>query len=329
MGESEGSIIAAIIVSQTTPNQPRPPRSVPGPMSIPSIRTTVTAQHPPATATRRSTGQTVEALGDSKRTALARCSAHPASRRSSLSRQTSSPAPGSRGARRSGCALFVISTVVVPSGSENSSSISCGWSGWSSETQVNTSLCGGSTSVYSPAAPASVPSEGPHHDPDLPPTRRSTSASASPSPGSRGASAASPPRWSRRRRRLGRRVEDPLDPQHPRAMLGHSSVPRGTRRRRRTGAPSASAGSLSIRPPRRASRAAEPSRWVRPSTTRADDAGILEQLQVPGDRRLGDAEAPVTSPTVAAPPLSRSTMSRRSGCASAVKASLAIVLTIG
>jgi hypothetical protein len=48
MGESEGSIIAAIIVSQTTASQPSPPRSVPGPMSIPCIRCTVTAQQPAA-----------------------------------------------------------------------------------------------------------------------------------------------------------------------------------------------------------------------------------------------------------------------------------------
>ena len=38
MGESEGSIIAAIIVTHTTANHPRPPRSVPGPRSMPRIR---------------------------------------------------------------------------------------------------------------------------------------------------------------------------------------------------------------------------------------------------------------------------------------------------
>src|SRR5436190_23438849 len=36
----------------------------------------------------------------------------------------------------------------------------------------------------------------------------------------------------------------------------------------------------------------------------------------------------VTSPTVATPPLSRSTMPRRSGCARALKASLAILLIV-
>ncbi len=42
IGTAEGSIIAAIIVTHTPRYQPSPPRSVPGPASIPRIRCTVT-----------------------------------------------------------------------------------------------------------------------------------------------------------------------------------------------------------------------------------------------------------------------------------------------
>jgi hypothetical protein len=38
IGADEGSIIAAVIVTQIPRNQPSPPRSVPGPASIPRIR---------------------------------------------------------------------------------------------------------------------------------------------------------------------------------------------------------------------------------------------------------------------------------------------------
>jgi hypothetical protein len=44
IGAADGSIIAAIIVTQIPVNQARPPRSVPGPASIPRIRSTVTIQ---------------------------------------------------------------------------------------------------------------------------------------------------------------------------------------------------------------------------------------------------------------------------------------------
>ena len=50
IGETDGSIIAAIIVTQMPMNQPRPPRSVPGPASIPRIRSTVTTQETSASA---------------------------------------------------------------------------------------------------------------------------------------------------------------------------------------------------------------------------------------------------------------------------------------
>ena len=53
IGAAEGSIIAAIIVTQTPTNQPRPPRSVPGPASMPRIRSIVTIQVTSAAASSR------------------------------------------------------------------------------------------------------------------------------------------------------------------------------------------------------------------------------------------------------------------------------------
>src|SRR3954453_14585316 len=44
IGNTDGSIIAPIIVTQMPTYQPRPPRSVPGPPSIPRMRETVTIQ---------------------------------------------------------------------------------------------------------------------------------------------------------------------------------------------------------------------------------------------------------------------------------------------
>jgi hypothetical protein len=70
------------------------------------------------------------------------------------------------------------------------------------------------------------------------------------------------------------------------------------------------------------------SRWVLPSITRLTtpaSSNIFRCREMVG---LDTPKSPLTSPTVAAPPLSRSTISRRSGCASALNTSLAIVLTI-
>src|SRR4029453_2258769 len=50
-GTAEGSIIAAVIVTQSPRYPPSPPRSVPGPASIPRIRSTVTAHATTAPAT--------------------------------------------------------------------------------------------------------------------------------------------------------------------------------------------------------------------------------------------------------------------------------------
>src|SRR5689334_21867141 len=56
-GAADGSIIAAIIVTHTLRYQPSPPRSVPGPASIPRIRSTVTAQAASAPATSSTVGR--------------------------------------------------------------------------------------------------------------------------------------------------------------------------------------------------------------------------------------------------------------------------------
>jgi len=53
IGRIEGNIIAAIITTQTPRNQPSPPRSVPGPASIPFMRSPVMIQARIASATKR------------------------------------------------------------------------------------------------------------------------------------------------------------------------------------------------------------------------------------------------------------------------------------
>ena len=53
IGATDGSIIAAIIVTQMPMNQPSPPRSVPGPASIPRIRSIVTTQETSASAEKQ------------------------------------------------------------------------------------------------------------------------------------------------------------------------------------------------------------------------------------------------------------------------------------
>src|SRR2546423_14689023 len=49
---TDGSIIAAIIVTQIPTYQPSPPRSVPGPASMPCMRSIVTSQATSAAASR-------------------------------------------------------------------------------------------------------------------------------------------------------------------------------------------------------------------------------------------------------------------------------------
>ena len=58
IGAVEGSIIAAVMVTQTPMNQARPPRSVPGPSSMPRIRSIVTTQVTSATARSAATVRT-------------------------------------------------------------------------------------------------------------------------------------------------------------------------------------------------------------------------------------------------------------------------------
>ena len=54
----------------------------------------------------------------------------------------------------------------------------------------------------------------------------------------------------------------------------------------------------------------------------------LPWVPVEKDYRFETPKSRVTSPTVATPPLSRSTISRRSGCARVLNTSLVILLTI-
>ena len=53
VGATDGNIIAAIITSQMPRNQPSVPKSVPGPLSIPRIRSTVN-HHARTASTSRS-----------------------------------------------------------------------------------------------------------------------------------------------------------------------------------------------------------------------------------------------------------------------------------
>ena len=75
IGAVEGSIIAAIIVTQTPTNQPRPPRSVPGPASMPRMRSRVTIQ---VTSATPSSAATVRAglSGNRRRAAAATATPH-------------------------------------------------------------------------------------------------------------------------------------------------------------------------------------------------------------------------------------------------------------
>src|SRR3954451_17171775 len=55
VGETDGNIIAAIITTQTPRNQPSAPSAVPGPSSIPLIRSAVDHQATAPRANRRAT----------------------------------------------------------------------------------------------------------------------------------------------------------------------------------------------------------------------------------------------------------------------------------
>src|SRR5215207_2903271 len=81
IGAVEGSIIAAIIVTQTPMNQPSPPRSVPGPASIPRIRSIVTIHVTSAAASSAAT--TSAGLGT---WGASRMPARPDNRRSAVAR---------------------------------------------------------------------------------------------------------------------------------------------------------------------------------------------------------------------------------------------------
>src|SRR5213078_97760 len=129
---------------------------------------------------------------------------------------------------------------------------------------------------------------------------------------------------------LGRSRERPLDTHDVAGLLGH---PRSFRSSRYS--------------PTRSKRRSQRSRWlsiqseasesasgrrarrcVLPSITRLTTPASSSSFRCREMVGLETPKSPVTSPTVATPPLSRSTISRRSGCASALNASLAIMLTI-
>ena len=69
IGAAEGSIIAAIIVTQMPTYQPSDPRSVPGPMSMPRIRSIVTI-HVTSAAPRSSAAMPIGLARSSVRSPL-------------------------------------------------------------------------------------------------------------------------------------------------------------------------------------------------------------------------------------------------------------------
>ena len=75
VGANDGNIIAAIITTHTPKNQPSAPRSVPGPPSIPAIRSTVDHHAAPASASNKTTRPSRE------RTAANAAASSPRSRR--------------------------------------------------------------------------------------------------------------------------------------------------------------------------------------------------------------------------------------------------------
>jgi hypothetical protein len=71
IGATDGNIMAAIIVTQMPRYQPRPPRSVPGPSSIPRIRATETI-HATSAPVRSAVATTIASTGDEGRSETAR-----------------------------------------------------------------------------------------------------------------------------------------------------------------------------------------------------------------------------------------------------------------
>src|ERR1035437_108601 len=130
---------------------------------------------------------------------------------------------------------------------------------------------------------------------------------------------------------LGLSREGPLDTHHAAELLAHRRTFRSsryspTKSKRR---PQRSRW-LSIQSEASASASGRnASRWVRPTITRLTTPASSSIRRC---REMVGFETPeprVTSPTVAGPPLRRSTISRRSGWARALNVSLAILLIIG
>src|SRR5207248_854750 len=129
---------------------------------------------------------------------------------------------------------------------------------------------------------------------------------------------------------LGRGREPPLDTHNVAGVLGHCRSFRSSRYSPTTSKRRSQRSRwLSIQSEASASASGRRARrWVLPSITRLTTPASSSVFTCREMVGLETPKSRVTSPTVAAPPLSRSTMSRRSGCARALNASLAILLTV-
>src|SRR5204863_5204936 len=129
---------------------------------------------------------------------------------------------------------------------------------------------------------------------------------------------------------LGRSDEGPLDSHDPAGVLCHRCSFRSSRYSPTTSkSRSQRSRWLSIQSEASASASGRRARrWVLPSTTRRTRPASSSSFRCREMVGLETPKSRVTSPTVATPPLSRSTMSRRSGCARVLNTSLVILLTI-
>src|SRR5205814_292324 len=129
---------------------------------------------------------------------------------------------------------------------------------------------------------------------------------------------------------LGRSREGPLDTHHAAGVLGHRRSFRSSRYSPTTSKRRSQRSRwLSIQSEASASASGRRARrWVLPSITRLTTPASSSSFRCREMVGLETPKSRVTSPTEAGPRLSRSTMSRRVGCARAANASLAILLTI-
>src|SRR5207237_113414 len=129
---------------------------------------------------------------------------------------------------------------------------------------------------------------------------------------------------------LGRSREGPLDTHHVAGLLGHRRCFRSSRYSPTTSKRRSQRSRwLSIQSEASASASGRRARrWVLPWIARLTTPASSSSFRCREMVGLETPKSRVTSPTVATPPLSRSTMPRRSGCDKALNASLAIMLTI-